>query len=47
MINDTYLKMIIDKATVARLATVDSEWMPHLIPVAFVFDNDCYWKSLT
>jgi PPOX class probable F420-dependent enzyme len=41
VINDTYLKTIIDKATVARLATVDSECKPHLIPV--VFDNDCYF----
>ena len=40
MINDTYLRTIIDKATVARLATVDSECKPHLIPVVFVFDND-------
>ena len=40
MINDAYLEMIIDKA---RLATVDSECMPHLIPVVFVFDNDCYF----
>jgi hypothetical protein len=29
--------------TVARLATVDSECKPHLIPVVFVFDNDCYF----
>ena len=43
MINDTYLKTIIDKATVARLATVDSECKPHLIPVVFVFDNDHYF----
>ena len=43
MINDTHLKTIIDKATVARLATVDSECKPHLIPVVFVFDNDCYF----
>jgi len=43
VINDTYLKTIIDKATVARLATVDSEYKPHLIPVVFVFDNDCYF----
>jgi PPOX class probable F420-dependent enzyme len=41
--NDTSLKTIIDKARVARLATVDSECKPHLIPVVFVFDNDCYF----
>jgi PPOX class probable F420-dependent enzyme len=43
VITDTYLKAIIDKATVARLATVDSECKPHLIPVVFVFDNDHYF----
>ena len=43
MITDTYPKAIIDKATVARLATVDSECKPHLIPVVFVFDNDHYF----
>jgi PPOX class probable F420-dependent enzyme len=43
VINDTYLKTIIDKATVARLATVDSECKPHLIPVVFVYDNDYYF----
>jgi PPOX class probable F420-dependent enzyme len=46
VINDTYLKTIIDKATVARLETVDSECKPHLIPVVFVFDNDCYFISI-
>jgi PPOX class probable F420-dependent enzyme len=43
VINDTYLKTVIDKATVARLATVDSECKPHLIPVVFVYDNDYYY----
>jgi PPOX class probable F420-dependent enzyme len=43
VINDTYLKTVIDKAKVARLATVDSECKPYLIPVVFVFDNDCYF----
>jgi PPOX class probable F420-dependent enzyme len=43
VINDPYIKMIIDKARVARLATVDSECKPHLIPVVFVFDNHCYF----
>ncbi|HXX97336.1 MAG TPA: TIGR03668 family PPOX class F420-dependent oxidoreductase [Candidatus Bathyarchaeia archaeon] len=43
MINDTYHKTIIDKATVARLATVDSECKPHLIPVVFVYDDDYYF----
>ena len=41
--NHTYLRTIIDKARVARLATVDSECKPHLIPVVFVIDNDCYF----
>jgi PPOX class probable F420-dependent enzyme len=43
VINDTYLKTVIDKATVARLATVDLECKPHLIPVVFVFHNDHYF----
>jgi PPOX class probable F420-dependent enzyme len=43
VINDIYLKTIIDKATVARLATVDSEYKPHVVPVVFVFDNDRYF----
>ena len=43
MINDTYLKTIIYKARVARLATADPECKPHLIPVVFVFDNNCYF----
>jgi PPOX class probable F420-dependent enzyme len=43
VINDPYIKMIIDKARVARLAPVDSECKPHLIPVVFVFDNHCYF----
>ena len=43
MINNTCIRDIVDKATVARLATVDSECKPHLIPVVFVFDNDCYF----
>jgi len=43
VLNDTFLKTIIDKARVARLATVDSECKPHLIPVVFIFDNDCYF----
>ena len=43
MINDTFVKTIIDKARVARLATVDSDCKPHLIPVVFVFDNYSYF----
>ncbi len=42
-LNDTFLKTIINKARVARLATVDSVCKPHLIPVVFVFDNGCYF----
>jgi PPOX class probable F420-dependent enzyme len=40
MTDDTYPKTIIHKARVARLATVDLECMPHLVPVVFAFDND-------
>jgi PPOX class probable F420-dependent enzyme len=42
-LNHTSLKTIINKARVARLATVDSECKPYLIPVVFVFDNDCFF----
>ena len=45
VIEDVYFRNIINKARVARLATVDSECKPYLIPVVFVFDNDrnCYF----
>jgi PPOX class probable F420-dependent enzyme len=33
------VKNFIEKARVARLATVDSESIPHLVPVVFVFDG--------
>jgi PPOX class probable F420-dependent enzyme len=39
-INDPFFKAIINESRLARLATVDSECMPYLIPVVFVFDND-------
>ncbi len=34
------IKTKINNARVARLATVDLERMPHIIPVVFVLDND-------
>ena len=39
------IKTKINNARVARLATVDLERMPHIIPVVFVLDNDhnCYF----
>lgn len=40
MSNDTFPKTIINTAKVARLATVDLEGKPHLVPVVFVYDND-------
>ena len=40
MTDNTYPKTIIHKARVARLASVDLECMPHLVPVVFVFDSD-------
>lgn len=40
MTDDTYSKTIINTARVARLATVDLECKPHLVPVVFVYDND-------
>ena len=35
-----HIKTIINKAKVARLATVDIKCTPYLVPVVFVFDND-------
>jgi PPOX class probable F420-dependent enzyme len=43
LINNIDVKAIIDKARVARLATVDSECMPHLVPVVFAFDGEHYY----
>jgi PPOX class probable F420-dependent enzyme len=43
LINDIRLKAIINKAKVARLATVDSEGKPHLVPVVFVYDGEHYY----
>ena len=42
---EVHIKTKINKARVARLATVDLESMPHVIPVVFVHDNDhnCYF----
>ncbi len=34
---------LIERARVARLATVDSESKPHLVPVVFVFDGNCFF----
>ena len=40
MTGDTYPKTIINTARVARLATIDLECKPHLVPVVFAYDND-------
>ena len=42
---EIHIKTKINKARVARLATVDQECKPHVIPVVFVLDNDhnCYF----
>jgi PPOX class probable F420-dependent enzyme len=34
---------IIERARVARLATIDSEFKPHLVPVVFVFDGNNFF----
>jgi PPOX class probable F420-dependent enzyme len=44
--NDVYIKSVVGKARVARLATVDSENKPHLVPVVFVFDGMYYYIPL-
>ena len=46
VINDTSAKSLINKARVARLATVDSENKPYLVPVIFVFDGAHYYLPL-
>ena len=43
MTSDRYVKSVIDRARVARLATVDSENKPYLVPVVFVFDGDYFF----
>ena len=43
MTSNTDLKTIIDKARVARLAIVDSECRPYLVPVVFAFDGKDYY----
>ena len=34
---------IIERARIARLATIDSEFKPHLVPVVFVFDGSHFF----
>ncbi|HJY15031.1 MAG TPA: TIGR03668 family PPOX class F420-dependent oxidoreductase [Nitrososphaeraceae archaeon] len=46
MTSNTDLKTIIDKARVARLAIVDSECRPYLVPVVFAFDGKDYYISI-
>lgn len=36
---DSHLRSIIERAKVARLATVNAKLMPHAVPVVFVFDG--------
>ncbi len=33
----------IERARIARLATIDSEFKPHLVPVVFVFDGNHFF----
>jgi len=39
----TTLEQFIERARVARLATIDSEFKPHLVPVVFVFDGNHFF----
>jgi PPOX class probable F420-dependent enzyme len=43
VIYDEYVKSIMDRARVARLATIDSENKPHLVPVVFAFDGNYFF----
>lgn len=40
MIIPPTVEEFIERARVARLATIDSEFKPHLVPVVFVFDGN-------
>jgi PPOX class probable F420-dependent enzyme len=46
MFNNANTKSLIDGARVARLATVDSENIPHVVPVVFVFDGEHYYVPI-
>jgi PPOX class probable F420-dependent enzyme len=46
MSNDAYVGSLEDRARVARLATVDPENKPHVVPVVFVFDGIYYYVPL-
>ena len=37
------VKAFIERARVARLGTIDSEFKPHLVPVVFVFDRSHFF----
>jgi PPOX class probable F420-dependent enzyme len=39
----TSFREFIQRARVARLATVDSEFKPHIVPVVFVFDGNHFF----
>ncbi len=43
MIITPAIEEIIERARVARLATIDSELKPHLVPVVFVFDGNHFF----
>lgn len=43
MIISPAVEEFIERAKVARLATIDSEFKPHLLPVVFVFDGNNFF----
>lgn len=43
MIIPPAVEEFIERARVARLATIDSEFKPHLVPVVFVFDGNHFY----
>ncbi|MGI0012829.1 MAG: TIGR03668 family PPOX class F420-dependent oxidoreductase [Nitrososphaera sp.] len=40
---DSRFKALVQRAKVARLATVDSQGAPHVVPVVFVFDGSKFF----
>src|ERR1700676_4322945 len=36
----------LEEATVARLATLDAEYGPHIVPVCFVYDGKVFYSAV-
>jgi PPOX class probable F420-dependent enzyme len=36
----------LQEARIARLATLDSQWRPHIVPVCFVYDGSVFYTAV-